>query len=149
MDDLEPLAALLMGRRTDRGGFALIRGPRAAASVPRVLADRPSRAGPGPVARHLLAAPADGRTLARLAAALRQEVGRNLQGARGCAPVGAAEAAAGGVLLTAMLTPLDGAAAAPGALDALRRIFHDGERARWAAWALRGARGRGACSRRS
>lgn len=140
------LARALAAPARVRGGFVLAQGPSHACSAPTAMLRRH----PGAViavTEGFLATPTPA-VLARLATALRQEVGRDLRGARGLAPAGLAEADGQGVRLTALAAVLDGVAA-PGTLDALARIFHDNATARWAAWGLRAAEGRGRCSRRS
>lgn len=117
-----------------RGRFVLLHGPGFAASAPRAALSAPRRAGAMTGCAALLGARDTPLALARLATALRQEVGRALQPGRGLAPVALAEPAAEGVRLTALAVWLDGAAAAPGALDALQQIFHDSRR--WTAWVL-------------
>jgi hypothetical protein len=73
--------------------------------------------------------------LRRLAVAIRQEIWRRLRNARGLAPVGLAAAETGGLRIFAAAAFLDGARAAPHALDALSEIFHHAAVRRWSRWA--------------
>jgi hypothetical protein len=66
---------------------------------------------------------------------MRQEIWRVLRRARGLAPVSLAAAEPGGLRIFAAAALMDGAGAAPHALDALSEIFHDAAVRRWSRWA--------------
>jgi hypothetical protein len=127
--------------------------------APVALADAPHRlTGAAVHAETLPAPPGAGRGWAlRLATAIRQDLWRALQGRRGMAPVVVVRLTPDGAEVHAAAAFLDDATAAPGSVDALRRLFHDVNRRRWLDWAARAttapaaARGGGAprCSTRS
>lgn len=148
----QDLRAALTGPRRDLGRFAAVFAPDGVALAPRALVDAPGRVGTVVGHRALLAAPPGvGRGWAlRLATAIRQDLWRGLRAARGLAPVVIVRLRDGGAEVHAAAAFLDDATAAPGTLDALRRMFHDGSTRRWRVHADRAAdRGRARCSTRS
>lgn len=147
----EALRALLSRPWRPRGRFALVEAEGVTAVAPVALAQAPRRLGEAVCATFPLDAGGGAGWRARLATAARQDLWRRLRAARGLAPVVVVAAAGEGTSLTLAACWLDRAHAAPGTLDALQQIFHDGGARSWTAWADRAKDrgGRGACSRRS
>jgi hypothetical protein len=130
------VAALLTVDWRASGRFASFAAPGLAAQCPLVLVRAPFRLSRAVGLEARWPSQAAGpEALRRLAVALRQEVWRRLRDARGLAPVGLAAAEPGGLRIFAAAAYLDGARAAPHALDALSEIFHHAAVRRWSRWA--------------